>query len=103
MSNHELFDNLIDLELVNNETIANLIRTRYLHDKTFTRLSHPVLLSLNPYKELRHTIEELSQLYFEEYKNTKHITHNNSIATTDSHIFQHVNQAYFHMRRAGQD
>ncbi|SAL99827.1 hypothetical protein [Absidia glauca] len=117
-------DDLVDLQDgVNEDSIVSTIRSRFLQDKTFTRIAHPILIAVNPYKDVRHSIEDTSNLYFTEYKgshgangnsNNRHHHHhhhhhhhqhyqNHQNEPLPPHIFQHVNQAYFYMRRTGQD
>ncbi|KAI8341312.1 chitin synthase-domain-containing protein [Chlamydoabsidia padenii] len=113
-------DDLVDLQDgINEDSITSTIRSRFLQDKIFTRIAHPILITVNPYKDVRHFIEDTSNLYFTEYKgngngNTPtsphhhhqhhqhhHYQHQNY--SLPPHIFQHINQAYFYMRRTGQD
>ncbi|KAI8387999.1 chitin synthase [Radiomyces spectabilis] len=92
-----MHSDLVDIVNVTEEEILSTLRARFQQDKIFTRLGSSILLCINPFKDVRSTIEEQSQRYLAEYKDTS------DTPRLDPHIFQHVNQAYFHMRRTGQD
>ncbi|OAD65823.1 glycosyltransferase family 2 protein [Phycomyces blakesleeanus NRRL 1555(-)] len=88
---------LTDIENLTEEAIVTTVRARFLQDKIYTRIRNSILLAVNPYKDIRSSIQEASANYLTEYKDTENRDR------LDPHIFQHVNQAYFHMRRTGQD
>ncbi|CAO3598523.1 unnamed protein product [Absidia cylindrospora] len=110
-------DDLIDLkDDMNEETIVSTIRSRFLQDKTFTRIAHPILIAINPFKDIRHSIADTSNHYFTEYKSSNGNPQQQSPQLQQQqqqqhsrntplppHVFQHINQAYFYMRRTGQD
>ncbi|KAI7863303.1 chitin synthase-domain-containing protein [Spinellus fusiger] len=88
---------LTDIERPSEEAIVTTIRARFLQDKIYTRIRHSILLAVNPYKDIRSSIQDASANYLLEYKDTE------NRERLDPHLFQHVNQAYFHMRRTGKD
>ncbi|ORX43542.1 hypothetical protein DM01DRAFT_240945, partial [Hesseltinella vesiculosa] len=90
-------DDLTELKNFNNEVVANALRTRFLNDKICTRIAHSVMVVLHPFQNLDDTMESQREIYYNDYKDTK------SSKSLEPHIFQQVNQTYFHMRRTGQD
>ncbi|KAI8988510.1 chitin synthase [Mycotypha africana] len=93
-------DDLTNVEGVSEELIANILRDRFLKNQIYTRIRHSTLVMINPYKDSRSEIQETSEEYLLEYKDTKSKKEDELLP---AHIFQHVNQAYFHMRRTGSD
>lgn len=91
------FDDLADIENITDESIVNTLRDRFLQDQIYTRVRNSLLVVINPYKDSRAEIQETSEQYLAEYKTT------DGRENLPAHIFQHVNQAYFHMRRTGND
>jgi chitin synthase len=91
------YDDLADIENITEESLVTTLRDRFLKDQIYTRIRNSTLVVVNPYKDSRATIQEVSEKYLAEYKNT------DAREKLPAHIFQHVNQAYFHMRRTGQD
>ncbi|KAI8977967.1 chitin synthase [Pilobolus umbonatus] len=90
-------DDLADLENRTEESVVTTLRDRFLQDQIYTRIGHTLLVVVNPYKDARTTIQETSERYLAEYKNTE------GKDRLPAHLFQHVNQAYFHMRRTCTD
>lgn len=91
------FDDLAEIENITDESIVNTLRDRFLQDQIYTRVRNSLLVVINPYKDSRAEIQETSEQYLAEYKTT------DGREKLPAHIFQHVNQAYFHMRRTGND
>ncbi|CEP18844.1 hypothetical protein [Parasitella parasitica] len=91
------FDDLADIDNITDETIADTLRDRFLQDQIYTRVRNSLLVVINPYKDSRSEIQETSERYLAEYKTT------DGRDRLPVHIFQHINQAYFHMRRTGND
>lgn len=96
-SARQQYDDLSDIENATDEIIAVLLRDRFLKDQIYTRVRDSMLVVVNPYKDSRADIQEISEKYLAEYKNT------DIKERLPPHIFQHINQAYFHMRRTGND
>lgn len=86
-------EDLSEIKDVTEEKIVSALKERFLNDQIYTRVKHSLLIVVNPYKDSRETIQEISERYLAEYKNT------DIKKRLPAHIFQHVNQAYFHMRR----
>jgi chitin synthase len=80
-------------ENVSSDKIAEILRTKYLNDLTYTNLSPSILIALNPYQ--RSEIN-LTQDYILEYKDTANAKVNQ---WREPHLYQLVNHAYLHMRR----
>jgi Myosin head (motor domain) len=83
------------------DTLANILKTRFLNDDTYTSISPFALVSLNPFKSLPH---DADNGIFE------YITESWSINTIDikrlelnPHVWQLACRTYFYMRRTGQD
>ncbi|KAG0789455.1 hypothetical protein G6F16_001778 [Rhizopus arrhizus] len=93
MATKQIVEDLSEIEDVNEEKIVSVLKERFLKDQIYTRVKHSLLIVVNPYKDSRETIQEISERYLAEYKNT------DIKERLPVHIFQHVNQAYFHMRR----
>lgn len=91
------YDDLADLDTITEESIVNTLRDRFLQDQIYTRVRNSLLVVINPYKDSRADIQETSEHYLAEYKTT------DGREKLPVHIFQHINQAYFHMRRTGSD
>ena len=95
---------LTDINNLTEEAIVTTIRSRFLQDKIFTRIRNSTLVVVNPYKDLlTRSISEISEQYLAEYKEPAKASDQQPVKQLDPHIFQHVNQAYFHLRRTGND
>ncbi|KAG2220939.1 hypothetical protein INT45_010692 [Circinella minor] len=95
---------LTDINNLTEEAIVTTIRSRFLQDKIFTRIRNSTLIVVNPYKDLlTRSISEISEQYLAEYKEPAKLSDQQPLKQLDPHIFQHVNQAYFHLRRTGND
>ncbi|KAI9359841.1 chitin synthase [Pilaira anomala] len=90
-------DDLSEINNITEEILVSTLRDRFLQDQIYTRIRNSLLIVVNPYKDSRAEIQETSERYLAEYKNT------DGRDKLPAHIFQHVNQAYFHMRRTGSD
>ncbi|KAI7902811.1 chitin synthase [Cokeromyces recurvatus] len=93
------FDDLADIDNATEEILATTLRDRFLKDQIYTRVRNSLFVVINPYKDARETIQETSECYLAEYKATDH----NKDHSLPVHIFQYINQIYFHMRRTGSD
>lgn len=108
-----LIDDLAEINNPTEELIVSTLRDRFLQDQIYTRVRNSILIVVNPYRNTRTDIQETSERYLAEYKNNTTTVDQHrgeaTITTTSiekrlpAHIFQHVNQAYFHMRRTGSD
>ncbi|KAI9255104.1 chitin synthase-domain-containing protein, partial [Phascolomyces articulosus] len=104
-----MINDLTDINNLTEEAIVSTIRSRFLQDKIFTRIRNSTLVVVNPYKDLiTASICETSEKYLAEYKEPAKITQEDDqqyhpSRQLEPHIFQHVNQAYFHLRRTGHD
>ncbi|OBZ87832.1 Chitin synthase 8 [Choanephora cucurbitarum] len=91
-----LYEDLAAIQQVTEDHLVTALRDRFLANQLYTRIGTSSLLFINPYKDCREEIEQISQNYLAEYKVT-----DSRHEKLPSHIFQHVNQSYFHMRRTG--
>ncbi|KAG0167289.1 hypothetical protein DFQ28_010342 [Apophysomyces sp. BC1034] len=87
---------LVQLSDVQPDSIAEVLRQRYLNEHTYTCINRSVLIALNPYKQPEKSAANISSDYVAEYKDTQSAKSNQ---WRDVHLFQLVNHAYFHMRR----
>lgn len=90
-------EDVTEINNITEETLVSTLRDRFLKDQIYTRIKNSSLIVVNPYKDSRAEIQETSERYLAEYKNT------DGRERLPAHVFQHVNQAYFHMRRTGSD
>jgi chitin synthase len=97
MTSSKYNDDLCNIENITEESLVTALRDRFLQDQIYTRIRNSLLVVVNPYKDSRAEIQETSERYLAEYKNT------DGRDKLPAHIFQHINQAYFHMRRTGSD
>lgn len=88
---------LTDISNLTEEALVSTVRDRFLQDKIYTCIRNSTLVAVNPYKDI-FASDDLSERYLAEYKETDHCQ-----PLLEPHIFQHVNQAYFHLRRTGYD
>lgn len=90
-------EDVAEINNITEELLVSTLRDRFLKDQIYTRIKNSLLIVVNPYKDSRGEIQETSERYLAEYKNT------DGRERLPAHIFQHINQAYFHMRRTGSD
>ncbi|KAI8150030.1 chitin synthase-domain-containing protein [Fennellomyces sp. T-0311] len=97
-------NDLTDINNLTEEALVTTIRSRFLQDKIYTRIRNSTLIAVNPYKDiLGPRLCETSEQYLAEYKDPAKDHQQHPHQQLDPHIFQHVNQAYFHLRRTGHD
>jgi chitin synthase len=80
------------------ESIAAVLRQRFLNDSTYTALSPYVLVSLNPYKNNPADSDATLAEYSADYRSLVHPR-----TPLLPHIFQLASRAYFHLRRTSSD
>lgn len=91
------------------DTILACLRERYLADKPYTAIGSSALVSLNPFKHLEINDDTTLQLYAEEYRHVgdddSSLGHENDRheRRLPPHVFGLANNAYYHMKRTGQD
>jgi chitin synthase len=91
------------------DTILACLRERYLADKPYTAIGSSALVSLNPFKHLEINDDTTLQLYAQEYRHVgdddSSLGHENDRheRRLPPHVFGLANNAYYHMKRTGQD
>lgn len=90
--------NLSQLPSVTDDSIVACLRERFLKDATYTRVGSSAIVAVNPHKYVASSTDAVLVSYAHEYRDTS--------ATKiykEPHIFQLANNAYYNMRRTGQD
>lgn len=102
MSSSTNIHDLTEIDNLTEETLVATIRERFLQDRIYTRLRSSTLVFVNPFKSLlgSSNFYETSEKYLAEYKETDNF---DTWQQLDPHLFQHINHAYFHLRRTGHD
>jgi hypothetical protein len=94
-------DNVIDLSQLSSTTddfIVSCLRERFLKDSTYTRVGSSAIVAVNPHKYVASSSDTVLVSYAQEHRDTS--------ATKiykEPHVFQLANNAYYNMRRTGQD
>ena len=94
-------DNVVDLSQLSSVTddfIVACLRERFLKDSTYTRVGSSAIVAVNPHKYVSSNSDTVLVSYAHEYRDTS--------ATKiykEPHVFQLANNAYYNMRRTGQD
>ncbi|KAK2462553.1 hypothetical protein APHAL10511_005523 [Amanita phalloides] len=104
MNPHQKFESLHDLSLLaapSTDLIVACLRERFMSDAIYTRIGSCALVALNPHKYVSSNSDSVLHKYAAEYRDTS----DGKDRTTQlpPHIFQIANNAYYHMRRTGQD
>lgn len=90
--------NLSQLSSVTDDFIVACLRERFLKDSTYTRVGSSAIVAVNPHKYVASSSDTVLVSYAQEYRDTS--------ATKiykEPHVFQLANNAYYNMRRTGQD
>lgn len=92
---------LSQLPNITPDTIFSVLRDRFYSGLPYTALSDSILISVNPYASSgnRNSDDSLRE-YTREYRETNKQLRG---APLPPHIFAHACNAYFYMRRTGQD
>jgi hypothetical protein len=94
-------DNVVDLSQlpsVSDDLIVACLRERFLRDAVYTRVGSSAIVAVNPHKYVASSADPVLVSYAQEHRDTS--------ATKiykEPHIFQLANNAYYNMRRTGQD
>jgi chitin synthase len=98
---HKSLENTTDLSQlpsISDDIILSCLRERFLADNIYTAIGSSVLVSLNPYKFVGSNADSTLTSYAVEYRDTAE-----EKTYRPPHMFQLANNAYYHMRRTGQD
>lgn len=99
-SHHQLGNttDLAALSPISDDIIVSCLRERFLNDQIYTRIGSHALVAVNPHKYVSSNADSVMLTYAAEHRDTS-----GEKAQTNPHIFQLANNAYYHMRRTGQD
>lgn len=90
--------NLSQLSSVTDEFIVSCLRERFLKDLTYTRVGSSAIVAVNSHKYVASSSDTVLVSYAHEHRDTSA----NKIYK-EPHVFQLANNAYYNMRRTGQD
>jgi chitin synthase len=99
MSKLDGVNDLSGLQNVTEDVLVACLRERFLKDFIYTSLGSSALVAMNPHKYVSCNSDASLSTYAHEYRDTT------QPKTTQNppHIFQLANNAYYNMRRTGQD
>ncbi|KAF8513208.1 glycosyltransferase family 2 protein [Gautieria morchelliformis] len=98
---HQQLGNTTDLATlspISDDIIVSCLRERFLNDQIYTSIGSHALVAVNPHKYVASNADSLMFKYAAEYRDTS-----GEKVQAAPHIFQLANNAYYHMRRTGQD
>jgi chitin synthase len=79
------------------DAITTTLKTAFLNNVLYSRISDSTLVAMNPYKNM--PLQQQTPHYVAEYKDTG----SDALEPLPTHIYKLTNQAYLHMRRTGID
>lgn len=88
---------LCSLPDVDDATITDRLRTRYMNYQSYTAIGYCNIIAVNPFRRLAQNDTQTSEEYVAFYKNPSI----NSCFKLDPHVFGLANASYFRMRRTG--
>lgn len=103
-THHQKLESIHDLTAITSPTtdvIVACLRERFMSDTIYTRVGSCGLVALNPHKYVPSNSDSVLHKYAAEYRDTSESRDKSSLLPP--HIFQLANNAYYHMRRTGQD
>ncbi|KZS96924.1 glycosyltransferase family 2 protein [Sistotremastrum niveocremeum HHB9708] len=89
---------LTKLPTISDDVILSCIRDRFMTDQIYTAIGTSAVVSINPYKYVNSSADAVMVKYAAEYRDTAE-----EKTYLPPHVFQLANNAYYHMRRTGQD
>ena len=98
MGHLESVSDLTTLNTPSDDVIVNCLRERFMSDNIYTGVSTSALVVVNPHKYVSSNADSVLHNYAAEYRDTTP-----GRIPLPPHIFQLANNAYYHMRRTGQD
>jgi chitin synthase len=100
-ASHQRLENTTDLaqlSTISDDVIVSCLRERFLSDNIYTNVGSSSLVVVNPHKYITSNADSTLLKYAAEYRDTSQ-----EKQSQPPHIFQLANNAYYHMRRTGQD
>ena len=98
MSKLDNVANLAQLPNVTDDLIAACLRERFLKDSIYTHVGSSAIVAVNPHKYIASSSDAVLVTYAQEYRDTSPTK-----IYKEPHVFQIANNAYYNMRRTGQD
>ena len=96
----------LPLANINDDTIVAVLRERFMTDHIYTGLSSNAIVALNPHKYVQTNSDATCKRYADEYRDVELyevMEDGRRKERLPPHVFQLANNAYYHMRRTGQD
>ncbi|KAJ3532282.1 hypothetical protein NMY22_g7803 [Coprinellus aureogranulatus] len=96
----------LPLPSINDDTIVAVLRERFMTDHIYTSLSSNALVALNPHKYVQSNSDATCKRYADEYRDVELyevLEDGRRRERLPPHVFQLAANAYYHMRRTGQD
>ncbi|KAF6741605.1 glycosyltransferase family 2 protein [Ephemerocybe angulata] len=87
----------LPFQSLNDDTVVSVLRERFMTDNIYTALSSSALVALNPHKYVQSNSDAVCKRYADEYRDV------DGGLRSGPHVFQLAGNAYYHMRRTGQD
>ena len=94
----ETVTDISKLSSIADDVILGCLRQRFLTDNIYTLVGSSGLVAFNPHKYITSNSDAVLQQYAADYRDT-----DRNKEKLPPHIFQHANNAYYHMRRTTQD
>ncbi|KAF8345668.1 glycosyltransferase family 2 protein, partial [Amanita rubescens] len=104
MNPHQKLEATVDLSQLtapSTDVIVACLRERFMSDTIYTRIGSCALIALNPHKYVPSNSDSVLNKYAAEYRDTSE--GRDKASQQPPHIFQLSNNAYYHMKRTGQD
>ncbi|KAF8905955.1 glycosyltransferase family 2 protein [Gymnopilus junonius] len=101
MSAHQRLEAATDLSQLNpisDDIVVACLRERFMTDIIYTSIGTSALVALNPHKYVSSNADSILHKYAAEYRDSLEYKER-----LPPHVFQLVNNAYYHMRRTTQD
>lgn len=99
----EAITDLTTLSPLSDDAIVSTLRERFLSDQPYTSLGSNTLVAVNPHKYVACNSDSVLQEYAAEYRSTDGQGGRAGGKELGPHVFRLANDAYYNMRRTGQD
>lgn len=94
----EAIGDLTTLEPISDDLLVATLRERFMADTVYTNIGSSFLVALNPHKYVPSNSDSVLHKYAAEFRDPSPLKE-----PLPPHIFQKANNAYYNMRRTGQD
>ncbi|KDQ56608.1 glycosyltransferase family 2 protein [Jaapia argillacea MUCL 33604] len=99
---HAQLENTTDLthlSPISDDIIVSCLRERFMSDMIYTQVGSAAIVAINPHKYVSSNADSVLLKYAGEYRETVE----GKEESAAPHVFRLANNAYYHMRRTGQD